>query len=159
MTIGRQRGDRGDRGSLAVEMAILAPALVAMLAMIVLVGRMGNSKLDLDAAAQTAARTISMARTPSKALDEAEAAARSMLSVGGPTCRDWAFVATPTATEVTVEISCVVDLSATSLLPVPGNKTLTARATEVLDRFREKGDGFSNSEASLGSNPSVGVSG
>ena len=128
----------GDRGSIAVETAIIAPALIAVMALIVVVGRVGNSKLDVDAAAQSAARTISIARSPAEAVNDAERAARATLRVGSPTCRDWTFEAHPTSTEVTVEISCVVDLSAVSMLPLPGSRTLSASAIEVIDRYRER---------------------
>jgi Flp pilus assembly protein TadG len=131
---------RTDRGSVAVETAILVPPLIALMAFVVVVGRLGNSKLDLDAAAQSAARTISIARSPAGAVSEAETAARSMLRVGSATCRDWTFGVTMTATEVTVEVSCVVDLSAAPMLPVPGSRTLTTTATEVLDRFKENSE-------------------
>ena len=128
----------GDRGSISVETAILVPALIAAMALVVVVGRVGNGKLDLDAAAQSAARTISIARSPTQAVADAERAARATLRVGSPTCREWTFEARPTSTEVTVEISCVVDLSAASMLPVPGSRTMSTSATEVIDRYREK---------------------
>jgi Flp pilus assembly protein TadG len=131
----RRRGD--DRGSIAVETAILVPPLVALMALVVVVGRVGNSKLDLDAAAQSAARTISIARSPEATVPEAEAVARSTLRVGSATCRAWTFETTLTTTDVTVEISCVVDLSAASMVPVPGSRTFATSATEVLDRFKE----------------------
>jgi Flp pilus assembly protein TadG len=134
--IARVRRD-DDRGSVAVETAILAPALLAVMALVVVVGRVGNSKLDLDAAAQSAARTVSMARSPADAVAGAEAAARSTLRVGSATCRDWTFDAAITTSDVTVEISCAVDLSAASMLPVPGTAVLTTTASQVIDRYRE----------------------
>ena len=121
-----------------MEMAILAPALICVLALVAIVGRLGNSKLDLDAAAQSAARTIAIARSPQDAIAGAQDAAAATLRVGSPTCREWTFDADVTATEVTVEVTCVVDLSTTSLLPVPGSKTFASSATEVIDRFREQ---------------------
>lgn len=127
-----------DRGSVAVETAILVPALVAVMALIVVVGRLGNSKLDLDAAAQAAARTISMARSPADAIADAEDEARGTLRVGSATCRGLTFDVIETATDVTVEITCTVDISAASLVPVPGSLTQTASATEVLDLYKER---------------------
>jgi Flp pilus assembly protein TadG len=120
-----------------VETAVLVPPLIALMALVVVIGRVGNSKLDLDAAAQSAARTISIARSPEAAVADAEAAARSTLRVGSASCRDWTFGAVTTPTHVTVEITCTVDLSAASMVPVPGDRTLAATATEVRDRFRE----------------------
>jgi Flp pilus assembly protein TadG len=114
------------------------PALLAVMALVVVVGRVGNSKLDLDAAAESAARTISIARSPTEAVADAEQAARATLRVGSPTCREWTFEAHPTSTEVTVEITCVVDLSAASMLPVPGSRRMVSSSTQVIDRYREK---------------------
>lgn len=139
MATWRRRRRWEDRGSVAVETAILVPPLIALMALVVVVGRVGNCKLDLDAAAQSAARTISIARSPEAAVAEAEEVARSTLRLGSATCREWTFETTLTTTEVTVEISCVVDLSAASIVPVPGSRTLATSATEVLDRFKEIG--------------------
>jgi Flp pilus assembly protein TadG len=127
-----------DRGTVAVETAILVPALVAVMALIVVVGRLGNSKLDLDAAAQAAARTISMARSPANAIADAEDEARATLRVGSATCRDLTFDVIETATDVTVEVTCTVDISVASFVPVPGSLTQTASATEVLDLYKER---------------------
>jgi Flp pilus assembly protein TadG len=134
-----RRGRREDQGNVAVETAVLVPPLVALMALVIIIGRVGNSKLDIDAAAQSAARTISIARSPEAAVADAEAAARSTLRVGSATCRDWTFRATTTPTQVTVEMTCVVDLSAASMIPMPGNRTLASSATEVLDQYREHG--------------------
>jgi hypothetical protein len=41
--------------------------------------------------------------------------------------------------EVTVTISCTIDLAAASILPVPATQTVSASSTEVIDRFREGG--------------------
>lgn len=127
---------RSDRGSVAVETAILVPMLVALMGLVVVVGRLGNSKLDLDAAAQSAARSISMARSPADAIAEAEGQARATLRVGSATCRDWSFVVRTTPADVTVEITCSVDLSSVAM--VPGSVTQSASATEVLDRYMER---------------------
>jgi hypothetical protein len=48
-----------------------------------------------------------------------------------------AFSPVITDTEVTVTISCEVDVSELILLPVPGSRTIEASATEVRDRFVE----------------------
>jgi len=150
-----RRRRREDQGNVAVETAVLVPPLIALMALVVIIGRVSNSKLDIDAAAQSAARTVSIARSPEAAIADAEAAARSTLRVGSPTCREWRFQATTTPTQVTVEITCVVDLSAASMIPVPGNRTLVSSATEVLDQYRENSGEFGISEGSGGSNPSV----
>lgn len=116
---------------------IAVPALAVLLAFVVVIGRVGIAKGDLDAAAQYAARTISIARDPAAAVPAAQATARDTLQVGSPTCRSWTFDATVTSTEVTVEISCVADLSAAAVIPVPGSVRLESSFTELRDVFRE----------------------
>jgi Flp pilus assembly protein TadG len=150
---------RGDSGSAAVETVICVPALAALLVFVVVVGRVGIAKGDLAAAAQHAARAISIARDSSAAVDSARDDARQALRVGSPTCRTWDFDAAVTATDVTIIVSCDVDLSEAAFLPVPGSVRLRSTATEVIDRFRESSGEFGMSEAPDGSNPSVGVPG
>jgi len=128
-----------DRGSTTVETVIIAPVFALFLALVVLAGRLSNSRGDVEAAAQYAARTISIARSPTDAIPAARQGAEATLRVGSPTCRSMQFEPAVTATEVTVTISCVVDLSAASLLPVPGNSTITESAVEPRDEHREVG--------------------
>jgi Flp pilus assembly protein TadG len=131
------RAPRGDPGSVAVETVILVPVLIALVATGVVAGRMSNSRGDVAAAAQHAAREISIARTPTAAVATAESNARATLQVGDPTCRSMQFTPTITASEVTVEVSCVVDLSAATTLPVPGSVIAAAQSTQAIDRYRE----------------------
>ena len=42
-----------------------------------------------------------------------------------------------TPEQVTVRLSCVVDLASAGALPVPGTMTVTGQATEVIDQYRE----------------------
>ena len=55
---------RGDRGSISVELAILAPLVGILLACVVLVGRVQISRADLEGAARSAARDLSIAARP-----------------------------------------------------------------------------------------------
>ena len=41
------------------------------------------------------------------------------------------------AEQVTVTVTCQVDLAEAAVLPIPGSMTLSATATEVIDRYRE----------------------
>ena len=58
---------------------------------------------------------------------------------------------------VRVDIACTVSLAQISQLALPGDKTITAQAIEVIDRYRGISGGFGNSEAPTGSNRSVGA--
>jgi Flp pilus assembly protein TadG len=133
------RRSRDDRGSVSVELAILAPLVGILLACVVLVGRVQISRADLEGAARSAARDLSIARDPYAALGDIQDGLNVTLRVGSPTCRSLSFTPVIRATEVSVTIACTVDLQAAAVLPVPGTMTLSASATEVVDTYREVG--------------------
>lgn len=140
-----------------MELAVLTPAIAFMLALVVLVGRVQSSRADIEAAAHSAARFITLSRDPTDAVEVAHAAAAERLRVGSPSCRALGWDARITDLDVTVTLSCEVDLSEAALLPVPGSFTVSATSTEVLDRFRENSGGFGISGGHAGSNRTVGV--
>lgn len=149
---------RNDRGSATVELVLAAPVFALLLAFVVAVGRTQTSRADVEAAAHAAARTITLSRQPQAAVAAARRDAETSVSVGSPTCRTMGWAVTLTPERATVTVSCTIDLSDAAMLPVPASYTVTATSDEVFDVNREKSDGFSNSEASAGSNPSVGAS-
>lgn len=127
----------GDKGSITIELAILTPLFALLLGFVVLVGRIQSGRADVEAAARAAARTISLSRDSATAIPVAREDAEAVVRVGSPTCSSMGFVPTIVNGEVTVEVSCVVDLAAASLLPVPGSMTVTASASEIIDVHRE----------------------
>jgi hypothetical protein len=129
--------DRDDRGSAAAQLAVLLPGFILFFGLVTYSGRSGEAQAATDGAARWAARTISLARSPDDAVADAEADAASTLRVGRAACRTMDFSPVITDTEVTVTISCEVDVSELILLPVPGSRTIEASATEVRDRFVE----------------------
>jgi Flp pilus assembly protein TadG len=128
---------RDDRGSISVELAILAPLVGILLACVVLVGRVQTARADLEGAARSAARDLSIARDPYAALGDVQQGVEATLDVGSPACRTLSFTPTISATEVSVTLACTVDLQAAAVLPVPGTMTLDASATEIVDFYRE----------------------
>jgi hypothetical protein len=118
---------------------ILVPVICALFGLIIFGGRRQATLNDLGAAAQTGARTISAARDPQAAVTSAQSDAAATLELGSIRCTTWDFAAAIGPDDVTVTIACQVQVAdLTTLLPVPGNMTLTATATEVLDTFRER---------------------
>lgn len=132
-----RRRRREYRGSTSVELAVLAPLVGILLACILLVGRVQIARADLEGAARSAARDLSIARDPDAVQREVEEGLDVTLKVGSPSCRSLSFTPLIRATEVSVTIACVVDLQAAAVLPVPGTMTVTAHATEVVDTYRE----------------------
>jgi len=60
-----------------------------------------------------------------------------------------------TPTNVRVQLSCTATLADLALPGVPGSKTVTATATSPLDSWRGIALGFSNTDASFATNPSL----
>jgi Flp pilus assembly protein TadG len=129
---------RADGGFSALEIVILVPVIFALLGLIVFAGRRQASLNDVSAAAQTAARTISISRDPEAAKAQAEADAAAILQVGSARCTSMDFAAVVAAGRVDVTVTCQVQVAdLTVVLPLPGSVPLQAQASEVLDRFRE----------------------
>lgn len=136
-----------DRGAFALEAAVLAPALVMLVCVVVAAGRITLAGQAVDAAARSAAREASLARTPADARARAEAAARRTLAQEGISCAvlgitvDTKGLGAPIGRAGTVraEITCRVGLSDVALPGLPGDKTLRASYTSVVDRYRERG--------------------
>ena len=64
-----------------------------------------------------------------------------MAAEGSPICEDmdfdWAIDTVAEPDVVSVDITCIADLSELTLIAVPGDGDFTASADEVLDVYRE----------------------
>lgn len=158
MSIGLPRGrarlrpgaapDPGDRGSMSVELVVIAPALVLMLLLIGAGGRWVESHGALDGAARDAARAASVGRTAEDADTLAHQAAQADLSTSG-----WCdggtvavgvngFPATATiaqGTDITVTVSCSVNMAPFTMLGFRAATPVTAQAVAPLDPFMCRG--------------------
>lgn len=128
---------RGERGSATIELVILAPLFGLLLAFVAVAGRVQAGRADVEGAARSAARTLSLARDPHAAVTGARIDAGTSLDVGGSTCRSMTFSSQISGERTTVSITCSVDLRAAAVLPVPGSYTVTGTATERIDQWRE----------------------
>jgi Flp pilus assembly protein TadG len=138
-TPGRSPGRR-DQGSAAAELVLVTPLLVMMMLLAVAAGRLVQARLQVDSAAQQAARAASLAGDPATASAEADETATAALASEHLTCANLA-VSTGTSDfqpggQVTVQVSCTVSLAGLGLLHVPGSRTLTARFTAPIDVYR-----------------------
>ena len=127
----------GETGSVAVELVILAPIIGILLLIVVAVGRVENARADIEGAARSAARDLSISRDPAAAVGRVRASTAATLHVGTPGCQQFTFAPTIETTKVTVAVSCVADLQDDNILPLPGSMTLTADASEIIDTYRE----------------------
>jgi len=134
---------RGDGGAVTSEMAVVMVAFLAgFLMLVVYAGRVGQASNDVRSAAHEAARAASLQATATQAEVAAQQTAASNLSTSGVACADGLAVATDTSNlvaggTVTVTVSCTASLSDVASLNVPGSRTYTASATEIIDSFTE----------------------
>jgi hypothetical protein len=117
----------------------MAGTYVLFIMLLVFVGRVNTGYSSAEAAARYAARTIALARDPAAAVDAARSDAAATVGAGSAKCRSMDFDYTVDAAEVTVTITCQVDLAEVNILGVPGHWAATATASEPVDQFREGG--------------------
>ena len=122
-----------------MQLPIMAGTYVLFIMLLVFVGRVNSGHSAAEAAARYAARTIAIARNPPAAVNVARDQAEATVDVGSARCRSVDFTHTIDATEVTVTITCQVDLAEVNILGIPGAWAATATATEPIDQHREGG--------------------
>lgn len=131
---------RDQRGSIAVEVAVIAPALLFLMLLVVYAGKVSEADGNVERAASAAARAASLRQHPGDATNDARTSAADNLSAAGVRCInltttvDTADLA-PGGT-VTVTVRCEASMADVTLLGVPGRRTFTASATEVIDTYR-----------------------
>ncbi len=133
---------RSAQGSAVVELTIVTPAVVLVMLLVVLAGRMSLASSDVNAAASDAARAASIRQTGGAARVDAQRTAARSLTDRGVTCRGLDVRADTSrlrpAGDVRVRVSCTVRLGDLAPLGIPGSRTITATASEVVDRFRSR---------------------
>jgi Flp pilus assembly protein TadG len=129
-----------ERGNAALELTLVTPILLALLLFVAAGGRLVNSQNQVEGAARDAARAASLRDDPATAAQDAHTAAVSTLAAHHVTCRS-PTVDVDTSDlhpggAVRVVVHCTVALADLALLRLPGERTITARATEVIDQYR-----------------------
>ena len=134
---------RDDHGSLIVELVILIPVFMVFTLVIIGCGRMVQARQQAVEAARAGAEAAAIMQTQASASRAASASA-----VLGPygsihSCTDES-VRTGTAHfapggEVTVTVTCVVDLSDVFIPGMPGSISVTAAQSAPLDPYRSIG--------------------
>jgi Flp pilus assembly protein TadG len=127
---------------MALELALLTPVLIAFMMLMVGVGRMVEAQSQIDGAARDGARAASVGRTASEADAFARRAGTETLKTrdwcqGGPAVApDWGRSSWAPGGQVTVTVTCVVDLGGMTLIGLPGSKEMKGTATVPLDTYR-----------------------
>lgn len=135
----RCRDQRGDAGPL--EVVILVPVVLLMFGLVVAFSRTTTATEHVAHAAAVGARAAVGAQTAGGGTALATDVVADALAQVGMTCGAPSVAGTFTpGGSVTVTVSCTVDLGdVTQFGLIPGSRTLTASATEVIDRTRGGG--------------------
>jgi len=128
-------------GSTSLEVVVLTPAMILLVLLLVIGGRLAETRIAVQGAARSAARSASFERTPGKAMDAAQTSAESSLKDRKLTCNPMNIV-TDTGDFrpggiVRVTVECTVDLADLRALSVGPTKLVRASFSEPIDRFRE----------------------
>lgn len=137
---------RRDQGALSTELAVLVPILIGLMLFVVYAGRTVKAESDVSHAVYEAARAASMAGNPVRAEQAAVAAVAFNIKEGVVACRTLDVSVDTTSFApggfVSVEVTCVADLSDLAMLSVPGSHTFSGTAVEVVDSYRADGGGL-----------------
>jgi Flp pilus assembly protein TadG len=131
---------RREAGSAAVELTLLAPFAVLLLLFVVAAGRQIQARMQVDDAAQTAARAATTARSPTQAATAARAAVAAGLTGTAASCRDPAVTVDTSdfrpGGAVRASVACTVDLGGLTGLRLPGSRQIRSTATAIIDLYR-----------------------
>jgi Flp pilus assembly protein TadG len=137
---------RSDRGSTTLELVVWAPVLLLIMSVIIYAGRVAQAQQTVQAAAVEAARAASAASDRHQAGIRARAAATAAMTSAGLRCGgstvavdtgQWELPAGRAGT-VTATIACDVSLQDLIAPGIPGNRSVRAEASSVLDTYRER---------------------
>lgn len=134
------------RGTVSTEFALLVPALVLLFGVAVGGARAWLARASVEQIAGAAARGASLERTIARAEESAKKLADAQSRVGGVDCQpltintDARVLAKPAGSpgSVSVVIHCVVPLSDVLVPGWPGTMDVSATASAVADRYRER---------------------
>lgn len=128
---------RHDHGAISLELAILAVPALLVLSLLVGIGTFSAARLNVDAAAQDAARAATLERTAAAANIAAARAASTTFRNSNVRCSPLS-IRTDVSNfrpggSVTVRLSCP---TGSRTLGLPLRRTFTATATAPVDRYR-----------------------
>lgn len=129
-----------ERGSVSVEVAVIAPAFVFLMLLVVFAGKVSEADGNVERAAAEGARAASLRQHPGNAATDARSTVEANLATAGVSCSTLEAIVDTSDFEpggtVTVTVECTASMADVTLLGVPGTRTFTATATEVIDTYR-----------------------
>jgi Flp pilus assembly protein TadG len=131
---------RREDGAVSTELAVLTPILIGFMLFAVYAGRVAQTQGDVTHAAYEAARSASLTGHPAAAEAAAHQTASDNIAAGGVGC--WDLTVTVDTTMFTaggrvgVTVTCDATFADLTMLAVPGSRSFTANAVEVIDVHR-----------------------
>jgi Flp pilus assembly protein TadG len=133
-----------DRGSSSLEAAIVVPAFILFIGLLIYAGRTAVAHQGVEAVAYDAARSASIARSPAEAQTRAATAVEYALTAQGLRCAsydldlDTSGLTKPVGQPgfVTATVTCTIDLRDLAVPGVPGQRTISATMSAVVDAYR-----------------------
>lgn len=128
------------QGSVTTEAVLVTPVLLALLALVVAAGRIGEVRNATVDAAQQAARAASLRADPHAGEAAARRAVAATLDGQQIGCADVSVAVDTTrfarGGDVTVAVTCTVDLADVIFAGLPGTRTVRSSAVEIIDTLR-----------------------
>lgn len=132
----------GESGLITTEFAvILFPFIVGCIALVTFAGRVAQAEGDVQSAAQEAARAATLTGDPGTADAVARSVAMSNLATSRVACSDGVAVNVGIGDfrpggYVSVSVTCTASFRDVVWLRVPGSRSFTSTATEIIDVYR-----------------------
>lgn len=128
------------QGAVSTELAVLTPLLIGFMLLVVFAGRVAQAEGDVAHAAHEAARAASLTGDPTSAIETAQQTAAANISEGAVACRNLDVSVDTTdftaGGQVGVTVTCEAAFADIAMLAVPGTRTFSATAIEVIDTYR-----------------------
>ncbi|MDR0435973.1 MAG: pilus assembly protein [Propionibacteriaceae bacterium] len=139
----RHNAAKGERGAVSLEIALLLPVIVLVACAATAIWRIWWSGQQLEASAAAAARAASHANTVVAAEAMARAVIAADMATAGVHCGELVVNADVVAASaqpgaggrMNISVSCRVGLRDLVVPGLPGELTLRAQATEIVDTF------------------------
>lgn len=134
------------RGSIVIELSVLLPVMLLVLSSAWVSNRTSFASRIVDAAAYASARAASLSRDADTARSRAATSATDTLALQDLHCSgltvdvDVAQFARPVGqpANVTVTVTCVVNMGDIAMPGMPGSRTVWARYTSPIDQYRAR---------------------
>lgn len=132
-----------DAGLAVVELVVATTVLISILLLIVGFGRYSEAQQLVEQAAGAAARAASLDSTPTQAASDARATAQDSVADAGESCTDLHVSVNTSAFrpggQVSVTVSCTIDLSQLTLAGFGPHQTVASTQTAPLETYRDIG--------------------